>query len=266
MYLKNQTSHIPHKNVSAPYASSKAYNTGNAASAQAQYQLSQNNFSYAKEPSYTPSSFSNDFVASNEVQENAPKGFFQSLQYIGHIDHTYLLFRNDESLYVMDQHAAHERVLYTKFKNQGAVEKYSQTLLSPITLELGSEVFSLVTQNIQHFQKLGFELEEFGESSILIRSFPIHFSSQNPKEIFIEMCRDLESQNVLKSWNDKLDHIYSTMACHAAVRAHDVLSEVEIKHLLKSMDDGELSSYCPHGRPSYFKLGVHELEKMFKRI
>ena len=183
---------------------------------------------------------------------------------IGTILNTYIVLEKGTSMYLLDQHAAHEKVLYeeymTKFKSQSID---MQMLLDPIVIELSSVDMLDVEKNLNLFMKFGFEIEIFGDNHIMVRGVPNIFgTAQSEKFIFqiIDNIGDLES-----SYDLKMDKIAS-MSCRAAIKANDKIHFDEIHSLLSKMEKCENPYTCPHGRPSMVEIYKKEIEKMFKRI
>ena len=183
---------------------------------------------------------------------------------IGTILNTYIVLEKGTSMYLLDQHAAHEKVLYeeymTKFKSQSID---MQMLLDPIVIELSSVDMLDVEKNLNLFMKFGFEIEIFGDNHIMVRGVPNIFgTTQSEKFIFqiIDNIGDLES-----SYDLKMDKIAS-MSCRAAIKANDKIHFDEINSLLLKMEKCENPYTCPHGRPSMVEISKKEIEKMFKRI
>ncbi|MCI5071844.1 DNA mismatch repair endonuclease MutL [bacterium] len=204
-----------------------------------------------------------------DVSENT-QAYFAQLNFIGHIDHTYLLCSNQQSLVIIDQHAAHERILFDQFKQQFSKPSHlqkSQQLLTPVTLNFSPEKTELLTENLETFAQLGFDLEIFGPQSFILRTTPSFLIKQDAKVYIENVCNDLLSNHQsTQGLEDSIDHICSSMACHSAVRAHDILSPKEVDYLLRTMDTVDLASYCPHGRPTYLEYQVADFEKLFKRV
>lgn len=205
----------------------------------------------------------------SDVLENT-QGYFSQLNFIGHIDHTYLLCSNQHTLIIIDQHAAHERVLFDQFKQQFSKASHlqkSQQLLNPINLNFSPEKAEVLNENLETFHQLGFDLDIFGPQSFILRSTPSFLIKQDAKIYIENVCNDLLSNHqTTQGLEDSIDHICSSMACHSAVRAHDILSPKEVEYLLRSMDSLDLASYCPHGRPTYIEYKVSDFEKLFKRV
>ena len=183
---------------------------------------------------------------------------------IGTILNTYIVLEKGTSMYLLDQHAAHEKVLYeeymTKFKSQSID---MQMLLDPIVIELSSVDMLDVEKNLNLFMKFGFEIEIFGDNHIMVRGVPNIFgTAQSEKFIFqiIDNIGDLEG-----SYDLKMDKIAS-MSCRAAIKANDKIHFDEIHSLLSKMEKCENPYTCPHGRPSMVEISKKEIEKMFKRI
>ena len=202
----------------------------------------------------------------DKIVDNSQNTHFRASDFkvIGTILNTYIVLEKGTSMYLLDQHAAHEKVLYeeymTKFKNQNID---MQMLLDPIVIELSSVDMLDVEKNLNLFMKFGFEIEIFGDNHIMVRGVPNIFGvTQSEKFIFqiIDNIGDLES-----SYDLKMDKIAS-MSCRAAIKANDKIHFDEINSLLSKMEKCENPYTCPHGRPSMVEISKKEIEKMFKRI
>ena len=202
----------------------------------------------------------------DKIVDNSQNTHFRASDFkiIGTILNTYIVLEKGTSMYLLDQHAAHEKVLYeeymTKFKNQNID---MQMLLDPIVIELSSVDMLDVEKNLNLFMKFGFEIEIFGDNHIMVRGVPNIFGvAQSEKFIFqiIDNIGDLES-----SYDLKMDKIAS-MSCRAAIKANDKIHFDEINSLLSKMEKCENPYTCPHGRPSMVEISKKEIEKMFKRI
>lgn len=202
----------------------------------------------------------------DKIVDNSQNAHFRASDFkvIGTILNTYIVLEKGTSMYLLDQHAAHEKVLYeeymTKFKNQNID---MQMLLDPIVIELSSVDMLDVEKNLNLFMKFGFEIEIFGDNHIMVRGVPNIFGvAQSEKFIFqiIDNIGDLES-----SYDLKMDKIAS-MSCRVAIKANDKIHFDEINSLLSKMEKCENPYTCPHGRPSMVEISKKEIEKMFKRI
>jgi len=202
------------------------------------------------------------------VQEAKPKPFFHGCRIVGQVVLTYWIVEQNGTVYLIDQHAAHERILFeeylAKLRKEEAVP---QSLLMPVAIKLSAREREVVRENEAFLQKLGFEIEELNEQAVAIRALPYVF--QNPAEtgFFMEIVDALsEGAGVAGDLYDARLTKVATMACKAAVKANDRLSEAEARALLERLLRLENPFTCPHGRPTIVELPKRELEKMFKRI
>lgn len=185
---------------------------------------------------------------------------------IGSLFNTYILLEKDQSLYVIDQHAAHERLLYDKFNSElEAKQVATQQLLIPYVLETNYIESNYLNENIDLLHELGFEIEDFGENSYKISSVPVLFDNVNIQEIFDSILSDIGNKIVLSKQNSIKDYIAKS-ACRAAVKANDNLSSGEIDTLIELLESSNSVLLCPHGRPIIIQITKKEIEKWFKRI
>ena len=188
---------------------------------------------------------------------------FSSLDYIGQAFATYLLFKDKDGLYIMDQHAAHERVMYEKLLGSFNGElSSSQQLLAPFILELGLSQMQASSEAADTLKNMGFELREFGPSSYAVSAVP-DFMDLYEAEDFLREFFDAASET--KTQVQARKDAITMRACKSAVKAHDLLSIDEVKRLLADLDKCENPYSCPHGRPTFLKYSEYELEKLFKR-
>jgi len=193
-------------------------------------------------------------------------GFFSSLQVIGQFRAAYILCQDETDLVMIDQHAAHERVVFEELRSSFAGSALEgQQLLFPETLELLPNESAVLQEQHQLFAKLGFELEHFGGNTWLLNSLPLSLTGHN----YIQALRDLleEIAAIGSSCNlaEKTDDILATIACHSVVRGEWHLSPEEIQHLFRRMDRTDFSAHCPHGRPAVARISLRDIEKLFKR-
>lgn len=192
---------------------------------------------------------------------------FEALNPIGVIFDTYIITedRQDGSMWIIDQHAAHERIMYERLKADFLSESISvQQLLSPIVIELTPGEYRKTMDNLEFFNLLGFETEAFGDRSIILRGVPMIFGSPDGRGLFIEILDGLE-EGLTLPYEIRLDRIMK-IACTKAVKAGDKLDNREIDSLLTQLMDCENPLTCPHGRPTVVKMTRQELEKKFLRI
>lgn len=202
--------------------------------------------------------------AFQEQKQREPK--FNSLRIIGQFNATYILAESFNELYVIDQHAAHEKILFEKYReNISNDEVISQLLLTPSVLELSSEDFSIYEENKDVFSKTGFSIEIFGDNTVNIKEVPLLLGKPEINDLFMDILDNIRNLGSGEGVEVKYNSI-ARLACRAAVKANDRLSLQEMNHLLEELRYIEEPFTCPHGRPTIIKITVNELEKRFKRI
>jgi DNA mismatch repair protein MutL len=197
----------------------------------------------------------------------APSGYFGSLRVIGQLAGTYVVCEGvGNSLVVLDQHAAHERVLFERLR-QGYAGKglASQRLLLPEVVELGLEQAGALATHQGRIRALGFEAEPFGGRSWSVAAVPALLTRAAPGPLFRDLAEQLVHLGSAAAAEDAVNDVLATMACHAAVRAHDPLSHDELRALLVQLDDIDFKVRCPHGRPVVTELTLAELERRVER-
>lgn len=196
--------------------------------------------------------------------DNHEESILENINIIGQLFSTYILCEKNDSLIMIDQHAAHERILFDEFLNNYKMsEIISQILLEPIIVEMTYFDKKIVLENIDFFTKLGFQVEEFGHNTIILREVPMTFGIPSAKEFFIEILENIHG-NIEKNYDRKLDRIIE-MACKKAIKAHDKLENIEIKSLLSQLRELNNPFTCPHGRPIIIDISKQEIEKKFMR-
>lgn len=184
---------------------------------------------------------------------------------IGVVFSTYIILQQRDDFYIIDQHAAHERVMYERLvKKVREKQKNKQILMIPEVIELKKNEFDLVSANLDLFDKTGFELEEFGGNSFKISAVPSEISTSDIKGIFFDLIDSLSRESGVVE-NDKVEYFIFTMACKAAVKANMNLDYREIEVLIDEMMKLNNPFTCPHGRPTAIRMSKAELEKKFKR-
>ena len=187
------------------------------------------------------------------------------IRIIGQYKNLYIFCQAGDELLVIDQHAAHERILFEKFHRQYLQNQVaSQTLLFPETVELSPLQIQCVADNSEKIERMGFTFTEFGGNSYVISAIPALAGKCSASEIFFDVIDNFGSDDE-HSDGGKMEHILATMACKAAVRSGDELSVGEINGLLDSMAKADLFSHCPHGRPVLRSFTDQEIKKWFYR-
>ena len=185
---------------------------------------------------------------------------------IGQLFATYWLVEFKDQLYIIDQHAAHEKVLYEKTMNSLKTREYTcQQIHPPIILTLGSRETLMLEKNMQIFTDIGFEIEPFGGKEYAVRGVPDNLFTIAKKELLMEMLDSLSEDTQARN-ADMIYEKVASMSCKAAVKGHDVLSAAEADALIDQLLGLENPYACPHGRPTMIAMSKYELEKKFKRI
>lgn len=186
---------------------------------------------------------------------------------IGQVFDTYWLVQFQDNLYIIDQHAAHERVLYERtLKEMKNREFTSQYLSPPIILTLSMQEAELLKTHKERFERIGFEIEPFGGEEYAIRAVPANLFSIAKKELFMEMLDNLADGLSTNMTPDIIDEKVASMSCKAAVKGNNRLSAQEVDVLIGELLELENPYHCPHGRPTIIAMSKKELEKKFKRI
>ena len=187
----------------------------------------------------------------------------QPWRMVGELYHTYILVEQGEEAFLIDKHAAHERILFEKLKaHQETIS--SQMLLTPVSVRLRADAVGELLANSPLLSELGFEIEEFGDQTVLVRQIPMDLSPEDAADALEALAADLLAgrKNSRSSVRDELLH---TVACKAAIKAGWTTSETELLALVKQVMSREELKYCPHGRPICVTLSKKQLEKQFKR-
>lgn len=203
-------------------------------------------------------------LSNKNSNERIPK--FPPLRIIGQFNKTYILGEYDEVLYMIDQHAAHEKILFEKyFKNIEEGSIIIQPLLVPEIIDLTLDDFSYYEENKEIFKNAGFTLEEFGGNSLALKEVPYFLGKLDAKGLFLSILDNIKELGSGKTPEVKYNKI-ATMACKAAVKGHDLLSEQEMIKLVEDLRYINDPFHCPHGRPTIIKFTNYDLEKKFRRI
>jgi DNA mismatch repair protein MutL len=198
-------------------------------------------------------------------QDNAPA--VRPMMALGQFRDTFIIAVDEEGIAIIDQHVAHERVLFERILErlaEGRLE--SQRLLEPVLIELSPSGLQALVEHAADLDRLGFELEEFGPDSLRIRALPAILDRENSVKAIRALAEDLEGHDRGKVVADALRRLAATMACHAAVKANYPLTHEKMAHILDELRKTSYSTVCPHGRPVMLRLTRREVEKNFQRI
>ncbi|GGF93898.1 MULTISPECIES: DNA mismatch repair endonuclease MutL [Cysteiniphilum] len=178
----------------------------------------------------------------------------------------FILSQTEDGLIIVDMHAAHERVLYEKVKTLWANhEAVSQVLLLPLTFEISPVLLDVLDAHEALLHKLGFEYSALGEKTLVIRAIPVYLKNNHIESLVVEIANSLKVSGKAKPMDDYIHAILATISCHKAVRAHDQITIEEMNQLLRDMEHTARADQCNHGRPTWVKMTVSDLDKLFMR-
>ena len=192
-----------------------------------------------------------------EVEDEKPP-----VTLIGEAFLTYIIVQMGESVFMIDKHAAHERILFNKLKKEQKTEM--QALLTAVTVPLTREEYNAVISNTEKLSKAGFEVEDFGNSTVRVSAVPAALTKEDIPSVISELAGDLLKGKAPDA--ERLDDMYHTVACKAAIKAGSRTSPLEMQKLAERVLYSDDVMYCPHGRPVAFEIKRRELEKQFGRI
>jgi DNA mismatch repair protein MutL len=194
-------------------------------------------------------------------------GYFSSMDILGQILGCYVVCASPRGLALIDQHAAHERIFFEKFRQQlAAGEVQKQSLLIPQTLELTAGELLLLEQKLALVERLGFVLEPFGPNAYAITDVPALLPEGDYRPVVQRMIAELAEVENSEKLRQHLEERLATMACHSVIRANRRLEMSEIRALLCELDQVDFATQCPHGRPVLIQFDRDELDRMFKRV
>lgn len=199
----------------------------------------------------------------SEQAETAPKKA-PAFRLIGEAFKAFIFVECDGKLLIIDKHAAHERMLYDALKKDNG-KQGAQMLLSPVTVTLSKEEYAVLCENMQVLEGAGFEAEDFGEGAVLVRACPLNLEKEDITALVTEIAGYL-LKNRREVLSEKLDWIYHSIACRAAIKAGNDTKDYELYEFTKRLLQNDDVRYCPHGRPVLIELTRAELDKQFGRI
>jgi DNA mismatch repair protein MutL len=190
------------------------------------------------------------------------------LKVVGQVKQTYIVAEGPEGMYLVDQHAAHERVLFDQLRRRAALAAAESTapamegLLEPAVVELTPQQAEVLRTNSDRLRGYGFQVESFGESSYLLRALPSVMAARDPAQSLKDVL-DLVAVN--GALVEQEDALAASIACHSAVRAGKTLTEAEMRALLEQLEATDNPHTCPHGRPTMLHLTEYQMEREFRR-
>ena len=184
------------------------------------------------------------------------------IRVIGEAFSTYIIAEMGDSVFMIDKHAAHERILFNRLKENGEIE--IQPLLLSATVNLPKNEYDAVISNLELLEKHGFEIDDFGSGSVVVRAVPAMLKDEDVPALIGEVAESLSAKGIVE--NGRIDDILHTVACRAAIKAGNITSITEMQDLAEKILSNNKIMYCPHGRPVAFEIKKRELEKQFGRI
>ncbi len=198
--------------------------------------------------------------------DNEQQSFFgtrETLSVVGQLFDTYIVSQSGDSVYFIDMHAAHERILYEKLREKDSVD--TQLLLDPVIVSLSADEKTALLENTEILDKLGFMIEEMGEREVTVRGVPTYLKYEGIETSVTELAVSMAQGRENTSFEAR-EWLYHSMACRAAIKAGHKCPREEMVELTEKILCGDVPKYCPHGRPVYFKMTKNEIEKKFGRI
>lgn len=219
-------------------------------------------------PPVVPASLPNapQEIASAQPAGEGAGGMFASLRVIGQLFEGYLVGESGDRLVLIDQHAAHERVMFEHLRSaysDGVMGR--QQLLIPVIVDVGPREKALLQDYGEQLQALGFEVEPFGGTSVAVRAVPALLSDTEPAALVRDVAEELADIGGSRRLTEAAESVLARLACHSAVRVGQRMGPTQIRSLLSAMDRIDLAGHCPHGRPAYVTFSRGELERWFKR-
>ena len=190
----------------------------------------------------------------------------KSIKIIGQVFDTYWIIEFENNMYIIDQHAAHEKVLFERFmKRYKEHTIHTQYISPPEIIKVSLQEDNILKEHMSEFNKFGYEIESFGGDEYVISGIPADFAGASPKDLLLEILDDMSGAGV-KITPDSIKDRIATMSCKAAVKGNNKLSYAEARELIDELMELDNPYNCPHGRPTLITMSKYELEKKFKRI
>ncbi|MFH2075491.1 MAG: DNA mismatch repair endonuclease MutL [Pseudomonadota bacterium] len=206
--------------------------------------------------------------ASTELEEPERRTRFSDLVYLGQVAGTYLVFAGEKGMILVDQHAAHERILFEKLRLREAEtgeREIGQRLLIPEVVSLPPRDFAFLTESVPVLEEAGMEVEPFGGDSVVVKALPAFLPPGEVKTLISDLLSDCGEADRDLPLVERRERIFTVLACRGAVKANRTMTSPEVSALCRDLDAISHAATCPHGRPVAVPVSVFELEKMFKR-
>lgn len=204
-------------------------------------------------------------ISAEDAVNQQPVGFLGMAKAQFH--NTYIISQTEDSVIIIDQHAAHERIVMERFKANMASEQQpqAQLLLIPEVVDLSLSEKTALLENCEELKKTGMIIEEFGTTAVIVREIPALINGCDIKNLVKSLAEQILEWGKDFALEDKINHICATMACHGSVRAGRSLNVAEMNELLREMENTPHSGQCNHGRPTYIELKLKDIDKLFHR-
>ncbi len=221
-------------------------------------------FKLAEQPAEQVDLFTEEVVSPSK-EYTTPR--LPQMEYIGPLKQTYLLFQSEEGLFMLDQHAAQERInyelIYKKF-NERSFE--FQQLLAPFTVEVNNNEFAVLSENLNQFEKIGIKLEEFGPNLFKVNEVDNFYFKAGSLKTDVEVLIMKLMKNKELDFAKQYEELAIMMACKSSIKANHYLNQLDVEILIKTLNETEHPYTCPHGRPVIVNVSFKDIEKMFKRV
>jgi len=189
------------------------------------------------------------------------------MRFLGQVNKTYIIAETSDGMFIIDQHAAHERILYEKFMGMyGSSDVKTQNLINVQIIELPAKESLILSSNISEFKRYGFDIETFGKDTFIVRTVPVILGKVKSKDMIRDIVEDFINLSKSEKISEISEKIIITMSCRAAIKGGEELTLHSIKILIDELAKTENPFTCPHGRPTIINMNVAELEKKFKRV
>ncbi|MEK6733569.1 MAG: DNA mismatch repair protein MutL, partial [Pseudomonadota bacterium] len=236
-------------------------------------------FKESSSPTYIrPSAFTNKitetiFAPTTPMVKAVPEDFdhkqvdFPLGSACGQIHNTYILSQTEDGMILIDQHAAHERIFYERLKKQIINQQIqTQRLFIPEIIELSEHIIERLLSEKEELAKFGLYIEAFGNGAISVTELPALLKCADVRKLILDIVADIDEHMGQISLEKKIKHFLATFACHHSIRAGRNLSIKEMNDLLREMESTEHTGQCNHGRPTYIKLNLKDIERLFERV